>query len=136
MRRTLFRTALSSGLLAAAVVVGGLALDARLAHPQEAPKGDLLATAPVPQAKPTPACRLPVAALAELAGWRILEGRRAVDYLSTAFKKHPPADTLAYAIAGDKVALALAKDGCIVGQLVIPAKTHRLIVTKVLGIAV
>ena len=104
------------------------------AHPQEAAvKGDIHAAVPLPQTKPVQ-CRLPIAALADLVGWRILNGSKAAAYLSTAFKTHPPADAMAFATIGDKTAMALAKDGCIIINLVIPTKVHGAVMDKALGI--
>jgi hypothetical protein len=117
MRRTIFRTFAASGLLSAGVVVGALAIDARMAHPAEVPQ-----------------CKLPIAALGEMFGWRILEGAKAKAYISTAFTNHPPADAVAFTVAGDKAAVALAQDGCIIGQQVIPAKMHRAVLDKAFGI--
>ena len=136
MKRTIFRTFAASGLLSAGVVVVGLAVSARMAHPQEAAvKGDMTASAPLPQSKPLQ-CKLPIAALGEMFGWRILEGAKAKAYLSTAFTNHPQADAVAFTVAGDKAAVALARDGCIIGRQVIPATMHRAVLAKAFGIVV
>ena len=131
MRRIL-RVFATATFLNLAFVLAVLALSGP-AQAQETVKDDLMASAPLPQTKPAQ-CRLPIAALADLVGWRILNGSKAAAYISTAFKTHPPADTVAFTVVRDKALIVLARDGCVTGRQMIEAKMHRKVIEKAFGI--
>lgn len=135
MRRTIFHALLSSGLLAFCVVVVGLAIDARLAHPAEAPavKGDLMTSDPPLQARPAP-CKLPIAALGND---RVLTGKKATAYIAAAGAPVAPGtDTVAYKAMGPNVVVMFAGGGCVTTFAVVPEKEHRRVMLKALGLPV
>lgn len=127
MRGFLFRDWLATGLLAAGIVVGGLALSEPARSQDVASKGDVS----LPE---KPVCGMAFSSVAVLPGWRVLEGDKLQAYLGTMFTRPPPGDALAYIRHGDKVALVLGRGGCVVARQVIPAKMHRNVVRKALGI--
>ncbi len=94
---------------------------------QAAPKGNNLNAAPT-------TCLLLLARVTELKGWRVLTGAKAQKYINTAFAEHPPADTVAFATAGDVVGLLMAIDGCVVGRRIMPARAHKRIMEAAFGI--
>lgn len=130
--RTLTRVAIGAAFLA---VPGLLATDLAMvdpAYPQDvAAKGGV--TVPKDGA---PVCGMDFDTLVGLPGWRILKGDKLRAYLETAFTPAPNGDALAYIVNGDKVAVVLGRNGCVVGRQVIPAKVHKRVVLKALGMAV
>ena len=138
MKGFLFRDWLATGLLAAGVVLGGMALSEPAWPGEVGVKGDLFAvaptapTVPLPRAKPTP-CAVPFQPDDAPEGWRFLTGDKAIRYITVAFTAPPPIDTVAYTIAGDKAAVVFALNGCVVARRVIAATVHGKIMDIAIG---
>ena len=132
--RTLTRVALPAIFLAAGLGMGLLALTGP-AHSQSSEHAKAEPNVTPPEAKPL-ICGMDFSSLVGLTGWRVLEGKRLQAYLSTMFTNPPNGDALAYAVNGDKVALVLGRDGCVVDRQIVPEKVHRNVVMKALGMVV
>jgi hypothetical protein len=129
----LARVALTMALFSGLVVVGAMATDP--AYPQAGPKGDLITTGPPTAGAPT-TCALLMARVREMHAFRIMGGGKARKYVSTAFKAHPPIDTVAFIESGDQTGILMAKDGCVVASHKIPTKAHEKIMVAAFGLAV
>lgn len=139
MLRATFRTAVQASLLSAVVVLAGLAVHSRQALPAE--KGDLII--PVPQPKPSsqnPLCKAPFAELSRaVPGWRVLTNEKAMIYLASSLKEDaevPPFDSIAYLRKDQIIVVLVLYHDCVVGKLLLPAKTHEKAMERATGIIV
>ncbi len=132
MRGFLFRDWLACGVLAAGIVLGAAALSVPAQSQSVAAKGDL-----DPTGKDTDRivkCGMDFSTVSDLPGWRVIEGDKLQAYLSTLFTAAPNGDAMAYLKHGDKVALVLARNGCVVGRQVVDAKMHKKVIELTLGV--
>lgn len=130
--RRLVRVGLTAAVLFLPLVVGA-ALISEPAWPQG--KSDLIVTGPPTAGAPT-TCALLMARVREMSAFRIMGGGKALKYVSTAFKAHPPVDTVAFIESGDQTGILMARDGCVVASHKIPTKVHEKIMVAAFGLPV